>query len=192
MLQTNHFSKSNNGEKKGRRSAKFIIIMCYQSCGTERGDVTCHVRRDRTLLIGVNSKPSKFPASTGRGESTKLQAFITFWPTAWHYALHFVQQEISLFRIPTTGTKIRLSTPQELEYIFIKINLFVRDVFTKRTYRDMGRPYFKLRPLRALTKKVSAYKHSVRSRLDVLTRKTFEVSNSLSENQLIHNSPHES
>jgi len=81
MLQKNHLSMSNNGEKKGRRSAKFIIIMCYQSCGTERGDVTCHVRRDRTLLIGVNSKPSKFPASTGRGESTKwlkLQAFITF------------------------------------------------------------------------------------------------------------------
>jgi len=131
MLQTNHLSMSNNGEKKDRRSVKFIIIICYQSCGTERGDVTCHVRRDRTLLISVNSKSSKFPANTGRGESTKwltLQASITFWPTAWHYALHFIQQEISLFRIPTTGTKIWLSIPQELEYIFIKISLCVRCV----------------------------------------------------------------
>ena len=55
--------------------------MRYQSGGTERGDVACHVRRDRTPLIGVNSKASKFPGSTGRGEATKwlkLQAFITF------------------------------------------------------------------------------------------------------------------
>jgi hypothetical protein len=78
---TDHLLLSNNGEKNGRRSAKFIIVMRYQSGGTERGDVTCHVRRDRTLLFGVNSKATKFPASTGRGEAAKwfkLQVFITF------------------------------------------------------------------------------------------------------------------
>jgi hypothetical protein len=87
MLQTNHLSLSYNGAKKDRPRAKFIIIMCYQRGGTERGDVTCHVTRDRTLLIGINSKASEFPARAGRGGATKwfkLQAFITFWPTAWH------------------------------------------------------------------------------------------------------------
>jgi hypothetical protein len=71
-------------------------------------------------------------ASAGRGEVTKglkLQVFTTFRPTAWHYALYFVQQNTSRFRIQTTGTKIPLIIPQELEYIFVEISLFVRCVF---------------------------------------------------------------
>jgi hypothetical protein len=64
-----------------RRMLGVVRIMLYQRGGTVRGDVTCHVRRDRTLLIGVKSKASKFPAGTGRGKATKwlkLQVFITF------------------------------------------------------------------------------------------------------------------
>jgi hypothetical protein len=43
MLQTNPPSLSYHGAKADRSPAKYIIIMCYQSGGTERGDVTCHV-----------------------------------------------------------------------------------------------------------------------------------------------------
>lgn len=77
----------------------------------------------------ANSQPVQVGEKIPNGLNCKLLSLSDPLPGITHFI--FVQREKSLFRIPTTGKKIRLSIPQELEYIFIKISLFVRCVFKR-------------------------------------------------------------